>query len=621
MEKRDIAYRKWKRYKTDYYYEIFKNLRTSVKKNTKSLKKTFYETRFRNVAGSKQKWKVIKEIGVGKNETINCQNLNVDALNKKFLDISVPIVTNNPYESVRSTVFHEDKFEFKNVTQEDVLSSIVSIKSNSPGSDNVNPIFLNILLPEIIFHITFICNSVLTKSIFPDQWKKTKIIPTPKTSVEYRPIAILPVLSKVLEKLMVKQINNFLYNNSLLTEKQSGYRPNRSCVTALINVIEDVRTELEKNKVSFLILLDHSKAFDTVNHNILCSKLSRLFNFSTTAVKLIDSYLSKRSQAVHVGNISSKYLSVDRGVPQGSNLGPLLFSLYINDLPDILQHCRIHMYADDVQLYHSSSFESVEVCVSEINEDLNTIYNWATKNGLCLNPDKSKYLVINRRKIDTSHFPKCKINNSFIKKVDTTKNLGIIFNSTLTWSDHINQAVGRVYSMLRSLWISQYYTPVNIRILLAKTYLLPTLLFGSEIFASADYISQQKMNILFNNINRYIYGIGKFEHVSHVSKKLLNISFYKYLKLKTLMFLFKLIQTKEPKYLYEKIIFSRSCRHNQIISFKHKILVSERQFFINASRLWNSLPYNFHFETRATHFKKQLLEHFFKFKFIIFSQI
>ena len=116
-------------------------------------------------------------------------------------------------------------------------------------------------------------STALTKSIFPTLWKNAKIIPIPKSNSEFRPIDILPYLSKVLEKIMEKQINSFILQNSLLTDKQSGYRPNRSCIIALINTTEDIRVEIEKDKICFLILLNHSKAFDTVDHIILCSKL------------------------------------------------------------------------------------------------------------------------------------------------------------------------------------------------------------------------------------------------------------------------------------------------------------------------------------------------------------
>ena len=128
-------------------------------------------------------------------------------------------------------------------------------------------------------YITHLFNFIVTTSTFPSKWKHAKIIPVPKNNSEFRPIAILPFLSKVLERMLHKQINNYVHANNLLFDKQSGFRSKHSCITALVEVSENLRTDIDDSKTNFLVLLDHSKAFDTIDHNTLCLKLKRLFNF------------------------------------------------------------------------------------------------------------------------------------------------------------------------------------------------------------------------------------------------------------------------------------------------------------------------------------------------------
>lgn len=187
----------------------------------------------------------------------------------------------------------------------------------------------------------------------------------------------MPFLSKVFEKLLHKQIYEHINNNNLLTSRQSGFRPKHSCVTALIDVSEEIRKNIDAGFITFLVLLDHSKAFDMVDHQILCSKLISVFNFSSSSTRLINSYLSDRRQSVVANNKTSRPLAVTKGVPQGSILGPLLFTIYVNDLPLQLKHCNVHIFADDVQVFISTHIKSINDCLIKLNDDLGHVYTWA----------------------------------------------------------------------------------------------------------------------------------------------------------------------------------------------------------------------------------------------------
>ena len=545
-----------------------------------------------------------------KNKSLDIADLDLDLINDSFVNFDTPVFPAipppvQPYRANPDTCFY-----FRGVDQCDVVQAVLSVKSNAVGLDKVHPTFLKAVLPIVLPHITYIFNYILASSVFPASWKQARVVPVPKPSGGLRPIAVLPLLSKALEKIMHSQMTLFLDQHNMLNSYQSGFRKEHSCITALLDVIENIRSQIDANKVCVLTLLDHTKAFDSVEPVITCTKLSTLFNFSASATELIKSYLTGRSQRVSVNNCLSEPLNVMKGVPQGSILGPLLFNMYINDLPDILQDCNIHIYADDIQVYMFCSTNSIPQCISNLNSELNRILEWATINHLCINPQKSKCLLISKKSFSVSELdPPC-IGGQDINFCDTAKNLGITFDRTLSWNIHISVVVGKVYGMLRLLWSTQDFTPFHIRLLLSKVYLIPTLLYGCEIFANADQASKQKLNVLFNNIARYIFKRHRYDHISEYSKKIFGYTFDNLINLRTLTTLHKIIFSHEPAYLYRHITFSQSSRNNKIIIPRHRALLSERQFFVHSARLWNLLPIPTTLIQSTNLFKKTIVSSF-----------
>ena len=178
-------------------------------------------------------------------------------------------------------------FSFRCVDQFDVLQCISSVKSNAIGSDDLDLLFLKILAPRFLPFYIHLFNTVLTKSTFPDEWKLAKVLPIPKTNNEFRPIAILPFLSKVMKDIIVRQINSYLESYKYLTVRQSAFMKGKSCTTALLNVVENLRLKLDKNSVSFFVLFNRTKAFDIVNHITLLNKLLKLSNSAGNLIFLI----------------------------------------------------------------------------------------------------------------------------------------------------------------------------------------------------------------------------------------------------------------------------------------------------------------------------------------------
>jgi len=609
MLERDKAYHRWKNFKVPSDHEKYKQLRNEVTKLVRTCKKNHYVNKFISSRNSKSTWNLIRDVSLGQKQHHVIHD-NLDDLNKKFTsytsDNSVPEPLQPICDTPISSLIQNIDFSFACVNQCDVLNSIMSVKSNAVGLDGMHPKFIKIILPIVLPYITHIFNTCLTTSQFPDLWKVSKIIPIPKSKTEYRPIAILAFLSKALENIMYRQMNEYFTKYKLLSERQSGFREKRGCISAVLDVSEYLRENADKGKVCFLLMLDHSKAFDNVNHNILIFKLTNYYNFSGTAARLVASYLNGRSQFVCSGNSMSSSLPLDRGVPQGSVLGPFLFSIYVNELPTIISNAQTHLYADDVQIYAACDPNDINDCIETLNENMDKVSEWAEQNKLSINPNKSQCLVIHKKNINTENLPKIFINQASIDYVTTAKNLGIVFNKTLSWNDHIRLVVGKVYGLLRLLWTTQMYLPTHIRALIAKTRLMPLLLYGCELYANCDSSHKLKLRVIYNNIVRFVYGLRRSDDLTPFRNKLYGYSFDYLLKFRVLIFLQKVIHTKEPNYLYSRLRFSRSERNQNIIPVRHTTLLSERQFYLYAIRLWNALPASIQSVGHADRFKSKL---------------
>lgn len=268
------------------------------------------------------------------------------------------------------------------------------------------------------------------------------------------------------------------------------------------------------------------------------------------------------------------------------------------------------MYADDLQLYIGTKISDIQKCVSDINYDLNQVYNWAKNNKLCINPSKSKLLVIHRRKLTVLDNLIVHLSNTSIPRVETACNLGLTFNCNLTWTNHISKTLGKVYGMLPNLWAVRLSTPFQIRMLLAKSYLIPTLLYGCEVFYNCDFEDNRRLTVAFNDITRYIFNRKRHESISQFALQVFNVSFKNYLNIRSLILLHKIIQTKEPGHLFAHLKFARSNRGLKIIPPRINCLNSERQFFIATIRLWNNLPSNIQRISNFTTFRKELFSFF-----------
>ena len=314
---------------------------------------------------------------------------------------------------------------------------------SSSGDDNINNILIKLSAPATIPCLASLINNSFIQGIFPDRFIRAKVIPMHKSGprvVEnnYRPISLLIVWSKIFERAMYTRIYNYLEKFSLIYCRQFGFRSKHSTVDALVDFTEKMRSHGNKSIISFFF--DLKKAFDTIEHNILLQKLES-YVIRRSAHKWFRSYLNERIQRVEIKGISSNWSTIKCGVPQGSILGPLLFLIYINDLPHACNSIEIVLFADDTNV----------TAIGQINlrveEDIIKLNYWLNANKLIINMDKTVQM-----NLKTSNSMTFLLNNCNIKKEPVINYLGVYIDSKLSFvspyrqcKNAISQAIGHYF--------------------------------------------------------------------------------------------------------------------------------------------------------------------------------
>lgn len=296
------------------------------------------------------------------------------------------------------------------------------------------------------------------------------------------------------------------------------------------------------------------------------------------------------------------------GVPQGSILGPILFSMFINDITYCCKTVSIHLYADDAQVYFSRPIGLSEDLVFRVNEDLERISSWAKDNNLNLNASKTKAICITYSSQLVKNLPSLTIQGINIKYESVVTSLGFKLNSYLGCKDHINYILSKIYFILRKLWYTADFIPLNVKLKLVRTLIVPLISFGGLLYGNMDCESQKKLQLALNNCARYIFSKRKFEHISEFSIKIMGCSLTNFLNYRNLVFLNQLIYKRQPEYLFRNLCFAKSDRTCNLIVPRYKYLSSSRTFFVSAIKLWNSLPNVVKNERNTARFKLALME-------------
>ena len=397
-----------------------------------------------------------------------------------------------------STNVSPELFVLHQVTENQVEKVIRRLPSNkAPGIDKISSRILKYSLPSTLTTITRIVNNSFVTNTFARAWKTAEVTPilkcgNPDVPNNYRPISLFPIVSKITERLVHGQLMKHLIRNNKLAAHQSGNRKLHSTETALLYVMDQLLQAMDSKKVSIMVLLDMSKAFDSIRHDILLSKLQNL-DFFQGALDWFQSYLSNRQQCGRIGDAVSKVLPLEFGVPQGSILGPVLFTIYVNDLLSVPKRCLSASYVDDCKLYLSFSPAELRTSILALNEDLTRISQWCCKNSLLINPDKTKVLTIGVPQLlkKLSSFS-ITLFDKEITPVPVVKDLGVFLDTCLSYNEHITETASKCLFKL--------YQINRIKHLLDRKTLL--LVINYFVFNKLQYCSTVWSNTSSSNIDK-----------------------------------------------------------------------------------------------------------------------
>ena len=637
MKIRDQMLRKFKRTKSRNTLTVYKKFRNRVANELKKSRINYFQNYFtENSQNMKKLWSGIKSIISNKSSVssrINkiktkSGNLTSDPaeisneFNQFFVNVAnnitetIPKTPKSPIDYLINR--NSSSFFLSPVTPIEVNEVILHLdpsKSIGPGSIPIK--LLKILGPKISQPLAELVNQSFLEGTFPLKLRMAKVISLykkgdPILPSNYRPISLLPIFSKVYEKLMHKRLYSFLKDHKIIYPLQFGFQENHSIDHALISMTEEIRSTLDNKKFGCGIFIDLQKAFDTVNHEILLAKLEH-YGIRDKALNWFRSYLSGRKQYVTINGYDSNVMEITCGVPQGSVLGPLLFLIFINDLPSVSRKLKFYLFADDTNIYFDC--DSIFNLAKKVNKELKFVKKWLDANKLSLNISKTNYVIFHSSNTTIPQDIVIKIGKKHIIRANYVKFLGLLLDENLSWKYHLSELSKKLARTCGIFFKIRSLLPTHTLINVYNSLFVSFLQYGITVWGQTF---DSYLDPIFKLQKKAVRAISHEHFTSHtlpIFKNLKLLRLQDIFRVKILSFVYESLNKINPSCFHDFFSlnsrihqhFTRQSHHGHaFLTQKNSLQYGLRSIRYLGAKMWNDLPGEIRNSASKFSFKRNL---------------
>lgn len=617
MRERDKIYKKKVNDPNNDHLETqFKSIKNKINNKIKTLKNQYFQNKWREAGSNPRKqWKFINNFLKEKKGDCHIEKLRVDnliineqidivnSLNKHFAGVGESIVReiNNEIRQLQTDIRKEEidceNSLFMELAEESEISEVILElkRSSAPGHDQVTTLDINNLKPDLLPILTKLINNIFINGVFPQELKISKITPIYKGGQKdnmnnYRPISIISIFSKIIEKLIKRRMLKFIRKYIELDEYQYGFLKNSSTLSAAVDLVHFISRALDRGEIVTAVFVDLRKAFDVVSIDILLNKLQKM-GFRGIIFDLIKSYLCDRQQYVNYNKLSSGFLSNSCGVPQGSVLGPLLYSLYVLNLRCANLKARYFTFADDTVLVYTGLNE--QRLAHKVNADLGVYTHWLLSNKIKINIDKTKYMIFKQKNKEVREI-NISINGMNLEEVVLMSYLGLNIDNKLNWSEHINKMSNKILPMISAVYRCRDYLTKKTKDNVYNAYFLSHFRYLLPVWGMCSQINFNSVQVLQNKVLKVLHNYDRLTNTETLYRELGTSRLNKILEFEQCKLMFKIISKKQKcntQILFLHNIHSYETRNqNNIYQIYARTSIGLNDPIASASKCYNQLP-------------------------------